>query len=304
MKITNKYNLPEPFYRAVVNDDYDPGESDITVTQLKSPPRQIALQKQYRDQLEEDCSDRVWALLGQSVHSILERAACEDAITEERFYIDVLGWKVGGQIDYYDHTTLYDFKVTSAYVVKGHLSGEKNDWDCQLNSLAELMRQNGHAVKRLAVIAIGRDWSKMQAQKDAAWARQNNVLPNYPQSQIQVVERAMWVDNIALDWIKDRVNRHQLAQRGGILLPKCSDEDMWKKPDVWAVTKGNNKRAIKLHNDEISAVNHAAKLASEQHTENLYWVQHRPGTPTRCLSYCNAAPFCEQHQATLRKEAS
>jgi hypothetical protein len=54
MRWTNKYNLPEPVVSAVMNDDYNAGKSDITVTQLVAPPRITVLKQKYKDQIVED----------------------------------------------------------------------------------------------------------------------------------------------------------------------------------------------------------------------------------------------------------
>ena len=100
MKYTNFLNLPEPLVNAVVNDDYDRGSSDITVTELLSPPRKVALEKMHSDELVTDVSESMWALIGQAVHSILERSGTTGR-TEERMYAEVLGWKVGGKFDHH-----------------------------------------------------------------------------------------------------------------------------------------------------------------------------------------------------------
>jgi len=64
MKLTNKFNLPDPIVNAVQNQGYTPGSSDITVTQLIQPPLIRQLNKKHWDDIEEDASDRVWALFG------------------------------------------------------------------------------------------------------------------------------------------------------------------------------------------------------------------------------------------------
>ncbi len=311
MKVTNKYNLPEVFYRAVKNDDYSPGDSDITVTQLKDPPRKIALQKLYADQLEEDCSGRGYSLLGQAVHVILERAAEPDAIVEKRFYMDVRGWKIGGQIDYYRNGRLDDFKVTSGYVVKGHRSGEKNDWDCQLNVNALLMAENGIEVNKLGVLALLRDWSKLEAMRDAKWANDHNTSPNYPQSQVAVVDIPMWGEEKTLKWLEGRVEAHQSAQAGSEeKLPLCTDEERWKKADSFAVMKEGRKSALRVLRWQDEAERwardngHATEANSYENTQenmpadiilkNGISIDHRKGEAIRCQQYCVARDVCSQ----------
>ena len=59
MKFTNKLGFPQAIADAVKNDPYSPGDSDITATQLISPPQQVALRKHCKDVIVEDVSDRV-----------------------------------------------------------------------------------------------------------------------------------------------------------------------------------------------------------------------------------------------------
>src|SRR6202142_1696526 len=88
MKYTNKQNLPQPIVKAVTNDSYNSGDCDISVTSLLKPPQMLALERLHKDDLEEDVSDRIWSLLGQVIHGILERAE-ETAVAERRLYIDI-----------------------------------------------------------------------------------------------------------------------------------------------------------------------------------------------------------------------
>ncbi len=73
MKYTNLSNLPKAIERAVINDPYE-SNSDISTTRLIAPPRIRVLQKRNWDLITEDVSDRIFSLLGQSVHHVIERA--------------------------------------------------------------------------------------------------------------------------------------------------------------------------------------------------------------------------------------
>ena len=52
MKLTNKFNLPEPIVNAVNNTGYTPGSSDITVTQLIQPPLIRKLRIEHDDEMD------------------------------------------------------------------------------------------------------------------------------------------------------------------------------------------------------------------------------------------------------------
>ena len=72
IKITNKYNLPQVIERAVRNDTYDSSGSDISATSLYKPPRILRYMQEYKYEIEQDVSDMLFSLLGQSVHHVIE----------------------------------------------------------------------------------------------------------------------------------------------------------------------------------------------------------------------------------------
>jgi hypothetical protein len=98
MRITNKLGLPSSIVRAVQNDPYTRGKADISVTGLIGPARKRQLEINHLDELEEDAAERLWALLGQIAHGLLERAETT-AVTEERLFIERYGWVISGQFD-------------------------------------------------------------------------------------------------------------------------------------------------------------------------------------------------------------
>ena len=129
MKYTNQHNVPEEIIRAVHNDSYTRGNSIISVTGLLQPPQiRLLTEKNYED-MTVDVSDEIWKLLGQSVHTILERANedNEDTITEQRMYASIKGWKISGQTDSISVSEgiLKDYKVTSAWSIVSALTDGK-----------------------------------------------------------------------------------------------------------------------------------------------------------------------------------
>ena len=166
MHITNNANLPAAIVRAVVNDPYDAGACDISVTRLIGPPQIRVLEREHAEELTEDASDRIWSLIGQIGHGILERAevlANAGAIAERRLFADIAGWRISGQFDRMtidDDGTLSDYKFTSVWAVA---DGAKPEWEAQLNILRWLAERNGYPpIRRLLLVAILRDWSRGQ----------------------------------------------------------------------------------------------------------------------------------------------
>ena len=132
MKYTNKHNIPIEIIRAVENDSYSKGDSVKSVTGLLQPPQISILSEHHHEELTADISERIWILLGQSVHTILERAneGKEGTLTEERMFGEVGGWSISGQTDSIalDEGILKDYKVTSVWNVVNALQHGKPEW--------------------------------------------------------------------------------------------------------------------------------------------------------------------------------
>src|SRR5512133_1083402 len=102
MKLTNTHGLPASIVKAITNDDYSgpKGQEDkIGVTTLIGPPKIYFLKKKHWAEIEEDASDRLWSLLGQAVHKVMERAEDKTTISEERIEETIDGLTVSGQMD-------------------------------------------------------------------------------------------------------------------------------------------------------------------------------------------------------------
>lgn len=280
MELTNNYHLPEPVINAILNDLYDPGESDITVTQLIDAPRIRLLTRKHYDELKEDAIDRLWILLGQAVHQILERAN-ETGVVEERLYIDLRGWKVGGQFDRLAlvDNTLQDYKITSAWTA---ITGPKSEWEKQLNCLAVLAREAGYEVDKLEIFALYRDWSKMKMMQS----------DNYPRHMAESIPIPMWEHRDGLAYMKERIEIHKAAE---LDLPDCTHAERWFRPGKFAVMKEGRKTAVKLHDSEWEAQIHIENLTKSMKT-NPFYIEERPGTYVRCQDYCRVADFCDQWQ--------
>lgn len=276
MKLTNKLNLPQAIQDAVGNDGYSRGNANISVTGLLRPPRLAVLEDKHENEIVEDVSDRIWSLMGQSIHTILERAN-RTAIAERRLSIEIEGWTVSGGMDVYEeHGILLDYKVTSVWKV---LKGDLDEWEKQLNMYAVILSYHKHKVEMLQVVAILRDWSKREAERD----------PSYPQAQIVNINIPLWDPMKAFNFMRDRVILHQQAR---FKLPECTPQDRWAQPDVYAVMKQGRKTAVKLYSNENEARVHVG------FDKNLS-VVHRPGLSVRCKSYCSVSRFCEQYQAEV-----
>lgn len=276
IQLTNKLNLPAPLVHAIANDHYSGDRvSDYSTTGLLKPPRIAALQRQHKENLVEDASDRVWALFGQVVHTIIERAATSELV-EKRLFMEIAGKTVSGQIDLYQGDTLWDWKTTSIYSGK---DGAKAEWIQQGNVNRLLCAENGIKVKRIQYVALYRDWSQMAAARKA----------DYPEKQIEIFNLEVWPLQESREFVEDRIALHEAAKAA---LPLCSDEERWAKPERWALMQKGRKKALKLYGTEELAT---AAITDEKKQR----IEYRPGEQTRCLFYCPVSAFCTQFRALV-----
>lgn len=294
MKLTNLYGLPEPIYQAVVNDAYK-GGGDISVTTAIKPPRIRVLEKRHKDEITEDASRRLWSLLGQAVHHILERGETPGHIKEQRVYRTVNGWRLSGQFDLLrlHGSKLSDYKVTSCF---SFLLGDKPEWEQQLNLLRWLMADGELAdgtpvrydINELEINAILRDWTESKKDTD----------PNYPPIAFQSVSIPVWPLEKAAAFALERVKIHQEAEKhDDANLPRCTDAERWAKPDAWAVKKPGAKKALPggVCDSLAAAKEFAAKNPGAT-------IEHRPGASVRCERYCLAKNFCNQYALMRAQE--
>jgi len=312
MQFTNRLNIPEALCEAVKNDPYDAGDVDITVTQLIRPPQQVALQKYHRENIIEDVSDRIYALMGQAMHTILQRSSVSGFV-EKRMYAEVNGWIVGGTFDALvianqENNTeseyiLQDYKQMSIWEAKYGLKPDKTE---QLNLLHYLINNGTRKlwlsdkitkpnISKLEIIGIFRDWSKPQARRDKT----------YPQHQVEKFPIEMWSSSQQEKFIKERVEAHQQAQflidkKHIKKLPQCTDDERWASDKQYALKKEGRKSAVKTENTSEKLWEWAKEkgLVDEGiHDRELkkgYSVEVRPGESKRCIDYCNVSAFCNQ----------
>jgi len=270
---TNRHNIDPAVAQAVMSDDYEL-VGDISVTGLIRPPQIAALEAAYGNQIEQDVSDGLWRLLGQSMHQVLQAGRLAGTIQEQRLTVEVLGWQVSGAFDiYYEQSnTIKDFKVTSVW---SYIFGGRSEWQAQVNLYAYLAEQNGIQVDELKIVMLLRDWNKSGLQGNA----------DYPPIPFVEVGISKWPSEFTQRFLEERVTLHQLARGGDY--PPCTDEERWAQPETWAVQKVGAKRAWRVFKNMEDAVTLAGRAKG-------YTVEHRPGKNVRCEGYCLVARFCEQ----------
>lgn len=281
MKVTNKFNLPQPFVDLVSGDTYSKGESDITTTGLAQPPKIAELTRRHSNEITMDASEKVWTMMGTANHYVLEQIALrnpERYVTEQRFYLDIDGVKLGGQIDLFDRETetLWDYKVSSVYKA---MSDDKLEWTKQANVNKLLCEHNGFHPKKLAILLVMKDWKRKEAE----------FKSEYPKCAIQEIPLPIWKEEETLAYIKSRINLHNAAKLIEVedAIPVCTEEERWAKPTTWAVLKEKGaKRAVNggVYELESEAIAHAKRISGA--------IEKRDGSNPRCENYCQVRQWC------------
>jgi hypothetical protein len=288
MKVTNNYGLPETITNVLARPQYSKGKANLSVTELMSSPRIVQLKRRHWEELTEDASEMVWSLFGTAIHNILEHGKDEHHIVEERVFTVVDGFTISGAIDlqevYEDGTVLSDYKTTSAYSVLN----QKIDWEYQLNCYAYLLHKaKGVTIKKLQIVAIVRDW-----------ARRDTVREGYPKAPIVVIDIPLWPVERQEAYIKQRIHLQESAFfdiEVGSEVAECTPEEMWEKPEYFAVKKDGGVRAKSVHEKQEDAERALAQANEKAKKGETFLIEHRPGARTRCEGgFCQVAPFCEQ----------
>jgi len=285
MEYTNASNLPPAIQRAVANDPYSSKGSNISATRLIAPPRIRVLEMRNWDLLKEDVSDKIFALLGQSVHHVIERSKQRVDLSERRlFYKDdkiTNGWTLSGSFDYLERGgRLIDFKVTSAYAVKGAL--ENPNFLCRKNQKDLTSYGKPIKVKSLNIMAILRDWSKLQVMRD----------DRYPRKQVAMIPIRRWTPEEQEDYIQARIKLHQDSEKSS-KLPLCTAKERWRKEDSHALMVDGRKSAKRVlpTREEMDQYIKANKMVEGQGCKVVF----RKGEDTRCMHYCRVNEFCDHY---------
>lgn len=271
MIYTNEYGIPDAIVDAVRADPYDKGDADFSATGLLKPQQIIRLWNEHADRISVDVRDEVWRLLGQGVHSVLDRAGEEHGTTEERFFAEIGGKTISGQIDLQDGKNankITDYKVTSTY---SYQLGLKADWEQQINIYAWLRQRNGHETDEAEIVVILRDWMKSRAGQD-----------KYPNSPIQTIPVPLWLPEVTEEFIQSRIDVHTQEE-----VAPCTDEDRWARGAwKWKPEKGRSKSFNTLATATLAMQEKGGAITSQEPTY------------VRCEGdWCGVAKFCPQWAA-------
>jgi len=280
MTITNKHNLPEGFVKAVSTEKHN-AEDSLSATTLIHGIKEIILTDRYWDSLEDDVSDRIWAIWGQAVHSLMESEG-ENEFTEQEMVYKVGDITVTGRIDSYDmkHGVINDYKTAPVIKVK---LGNFTEWHLQGMIYAWLLTKNNFLAKHCRFIALLKDHSKPEVLRDSQYPKSPVYLYEFP-----VTKQGLFKIGI---YIKDKISEYQRCiALDDDAIPPCTPEERWDRPSTYAVMKSGQKRAVKLFKTKEEA-----DVLANAKGDNHY-VEYRKGESVKCSSYCLCKHYCNFYQ--------
>ena len=283
MIMTNKLNLPEGFVKAVSTEKHNE-KGCLSATTLIQGVKQIILMDRYWDLLVDDVSDRIWAIWGTAVHSLLEHEGEYD-FTEQSMSHKVGDITVTGKIDSYNMKlgVVDDYKTASVTKVQ---IGDFSEWHRQGMIYAWLLTKNNLTVNLCRFIALLKDHSKTDAMRERDYPKEPVYIYAFP-----VTPQGLFKTGL---FLRNKIEEHQrclLLSDNDI--PPCSPVERWERPPKFAVMKNGGKRAVRLFDRREDA-----DLLVEAKGANHY-VEHRHGESVRCRSYCLCNRFCNFYQESF-----
>lgn len=285
MQLTNALNLPQPFVSAATsNHTYRPNR--YSVTEVLGGTCEAVLKRRHAEEVTEDVSSMLWAILGTAVHKVLESSQSGPEQYQEHHLcigIDNDGerYELSGIPDLFDEAThtVTDWKVTSVWQV---MFGDYEKWRLQTLAYCWMLNKLDYDARRGQIVAMLRDHSQRKAKTEKDY-------PLHPVHTIGWdfdVNDFLYIGKHISDWFLEVKSQEKLPDDE---LEPCSPEARWHKPDTWAVMKDGRKRAVRVFEVEEEAVELLNRL---KESDQGHHMEFRQGEDTRCQSYCSVAQFC------------
>lgn len=284
MTLTNNFDLPQSFVNAVDTEKHNQNGC-VSATTLIRGAKEIILSNRHWDDITEDASDRVYALLGTAVHKYLEDQNDNEGVLREVEFKKQVGNKlVTGRLDRFDPSTetITDWKVTSVYKVK---NSDYKEWYHQLMIYAWLLKDAGYKVSHLRINAILRDWNNSGYLKEGSmgYPAQNVVkIPfDITDSDFEYIDK----------FIKERVAEIERCEAlADDDIPACSAKERWEKPSTWAVMPITDKKDVRAK--KLCSTEEEAKKYIEDKKLKDHEVVFRQGISPKCKDYCSVCRYC------------
>jgi hypothetical protein len=276
MTITNKLNLPAGLVKAVSTERHN-AEGCLSATTLIQGVKQIILTERHWEQLKDDVADRIWAIWGTAVHSLLEQEG-EDDFTEQLMDYKVGNVTITGRIDNYNMATgaICDYKTASINKVR---FSDFHDWYTQGMIYAWLLTRNKFPVNQCRFIALLKDHSKTEAARDSKYPQNPVFIYEFPVTQAELFKTGLFIRGKVAEY-----ERYRKSTDNDI--PPCQPEERWEKPSKFAVKKEGRVKAVRVFDTQEEAEQKLAELGAN------HYIERREGESLKCAHYCLCSSFC------------
>lgn len=309
MNYTNRQNIPLPLAVFLATDNYDGSDDVISATTLLKPIRQIIL-SQRLSSLDNfvDVADLVSSRMGSAIHTAIEHAwlnpnnalkslGFNDKVIskikinpehanpsdiniymERRSNKTINGYTISGKFDFVAEGQVQDFKSTSVYT---YLNQTKTDDYKLQGSIYRWLNPDIISKDYMTIHYIFTDFNKAESFRNK----------NYPPSRVHSQKIPLLSISETEQWIKAKLtqlDRYKTKEESE--LPRCTDEDLWRKPTVYKYYKDPNKtdRSTKNFDSMSEAI---AYMTTKHQGKGI--VREVKGQVVACR-YCPAFHLCTQ----------
>ena len=316
MNYTNSSNIPLALAVFLATDDYDYEPNVISATSLLKPIRPLILAKRVpKSDMQVDVSSLVSSRMGSAIHAAIEKAWLNPTqalkmlgypervwskvvinptevkdgdipiYMEQRAYKDVMGLRVSGKYDFVAEGKVQDFKSTSVYT---YLNQTNKDKYILQGSIYRWLNEDTITRDTMDIHFIFTDWNK----KDSVSNK------DYPPNRVHTQSLQLMSVQETDAWVRNKLNQIKMYEDTDEKeLPKCTDEELWRKETVFKYYKNPSNRTRSTRN--FKTYNEAMQYFVEQGSVGI--VVEVKGQVVAC-KYCNAFALCSQKDKLIENE--
>lgn len=271
--------LPSAIYEIFTKPKLKPEQNRFRVTELLDSPLKRKLLLEHYENISKNFAYLFFEILGTLAHSFYELKEFEDfknailktddeetlvslvknfraSLKKKILELEFDGITLVGIYDTFEDNVLWDYKITSSFVVKY----QKFDYyEKQLQIYRYMLEKLNPGVK-------------VEGLRNLFFIRDFRINSSEIFSTVYVKDYEIWEDEKVESLIKERLEIHRNRNW-------CSEEDMWLRVKF--------KIGGKIFSDEKKALEYASKKKLK--IEKIY-------EPYRCLYFCEVSSFCPQWQ--------
>ncbi len=307
MNLTNKTGIPDPLYVSIEilnNSHPEPEEGKYSVTELLKSPKQILLYRNHRTEVTKDLQQIIDTMIGAAWHKAIENIIIsqdnKDWITETRLEYPIRVNSLVGEMDmiisggldllwrdFNGDYHIVDWKTCKEAKVNKAQKDEDLEWKKQAFLYAFLVE------KCMGVRPV--DASMWAFPKDKTGAVNLNDPSTYRVVGIPWDLSDREFERQLLCEVEEKLQNivHKLFI--GMDERDCTAEERWQDPPMFAVKNPANKTAKRV----LPSVADCVKYIQDNKLDSKYKIFERPSEPKKCMSWCDALPWCEQGQKSI-----